>query len=213
MRRAVIFANGELPPDFFDFFRFQTGDFILAVDGGLRHLLACGRTPDLLIGDLDSVDPVEVTRLEMLGVEIKRFPVDKDESDLELALLAAVDRGFETLTLAGILGGRLDHTLTNLNLLMLSELVGRSVVIESGAEEVFLIRQAATIFGTPGNLVSLIPLNTDAKGVTTSGLQYPLKHETLHFERSRGVSNVMLTNEASVSVDSGTLLCVHTRRI
>ena len=182
------------------------------MDGGLRHVLACGRVPDLLLGDLDSVDPDEVTNLESLGVEVKRFPVEKDESDLELALMMAVDRGFETLTLAGILGGRLDHTLANLNLLMLSELRGCVVVIESGAEEVFLIRQAVTILGTPGDLVSLIPLTADAGGVTTTGLQYRLMNETLKIERSRGVSNVMLTKQAAVSVVSGTFLCVHSRQ-
>jgi thiamine pyrophosphokinase len=213
MRRAVIFANGELPTDFLTFFKFQPDDFILAVDGGLRHLKACGRAPDLLIGDLDSVDPVEVTHLENLGVEVKRFPVDKDETDLELAMLEAVDRGFDNLVMAGVLGGRLDHTLTNLNLLMLPELTGRSVVIESGAEEVFLIRQAAPILGAPGDLVSLIPLKADVNGVTTTGLRYPLKYETLKLVRSRGVSNVMLANEASVDLESGILLCVHTRQI
>lgn len=212
MRRAVIFANGDLPSDFLAFFRLLPGDFIIAVDGGLRHVLACGRIPDLLLGDLDSVEPPQVAQLESLGIEIRRFPTDKDETDLELALLAAVSLNVDSIVLTGVLGGRLDHTLANLNLLMLSELRNREVVIESGAEKVFLIQQERVITGTPGDTVSLIPLGADAGGVTTSGLRYPLRGEILKLERGRGVSNIMLDGQALVTLDSGTLLCVHTRQ-
>lgn len=212
MRRAVIFANGDLPSDFLAFFRLLPGDLIIAVDGGLRHVLACGRIPDLLLGDLDSVEPPQVTQLETLGIEIRRFPTDKDETDLELALLAAVSLNIDSIVLTGVLGGRLDHTLANLNLLLLPELANCEVVIENGAEEICLIRRERTILGAPGDIVSLIPLTADAAGVTTSNLRYPLRGETLKLEHGRGVSNNMLGNQALVTLDSGTLLCVHTRQ-
>ena len=100
----------------------QEDDFLVAVDGGLRHLLAINRQPHLLIGDLDSVTPEQLEALSSGGVEIQRFPVEKDETDLELALLETTRRGYKTIILVGALGGRIDQMLANLYLLMLPQL-------------------------------------------------------------------------------------------
>jgi thiamine pyrophosphokinase len=100
----------------------------------------------------------------------------------------------------------------NLSLLILPELRKIKVTIENGSEEVFLIYNAAGINGKPGDVVSLIPLNNIVTGVVTNELKYPLKNETLFPEKSRGISNVMLTNRAEVSVESGCLLCIHMRK-
>lgn len=210
-RRAVIFANGEMPKAPLILPLLRADDYMIAVDGGLRHLRNLYKTPHLLIGDLDSVTPDEVSQAEAQGVEIRRFKIDKDETDLELALLAAAAKGFDEIMLVAALGGRLDQTLANLFLLLLPELERIKVTIESGSEEVFLIRDAVEISGAPGDVVSLIPLLGETQGVETRSLKYPLKKETLLPERTRGVSNVMLTDQAGVSILSGCLLCIHTR--
>lgn len=208
-KRALLFANGELITASWLTQFITAEDFLIAVDGGLRHLLPLGRIPHLLIGDLDSVEPAQVEQLKAQGVEIRQYPVHKDETDLELAMLAAAKMGFQELVVIGALGGRLDQTLANLSLLLLPELKELSVRLEDGSQEVFVFRTSTTLNGHPGDIVSLIPLWGAATGVLTEGLAYPLRSETLYPERSRGISNVMQANQAGVSINSGLLLCIH----
>lgn len=210
-KRAVLFANGDMPQAALILPYFRPDDFYIAVDGGLRYLRNLYKTPGLLIGDLDSISAADVEGALAQGVEVKRFPVDKDETDLELALLSAVEKGFEEMLIIAALGGRLDQTLGNLALLTLPFLAGAKVTIEDGTEEIFLIRDRVEINGNPGDIVSLIPLQGEVKGVETRDLKYPLNRETLYAEKSRGISNVMLTDQAGVSIESGLLLCIHTR--
>ena len=210
-RRAVLFANGEMPDLSRILAMLKADDYLVAVDGGLQHLHNLKKTPHLLIGDLDSVSADEVSQAEAQGVEIRRFKIDKDETDLELALATAAEKGFDEILLVAALGGRLDQTLANLYLLMVPELAKARVTIESGREEIFIIRDHVEIHGTPGDIVSLIPLVGETKGVETRSLKYPLRKETLLPERTRGISNVMLTDLAGVTIESGCLLCIHTR--
>ena len=208
-KRALLFANGELTTQSWLTKFITAEDFLIAVDGGLRHLLPQGRIPHLLIGDLDSVQPTQVEQLRAQGVEIRQYPVHKDETDLELALLAAADLGMQELVIIGALGGRLDQTLGNISLLLLPTLKELSVRLEDGSQEGFVIRTSATLTGHPGDIVSLIPLWGEVTGVVTEGLAYPLYSETLHPERSRGISNVMQGTKAGVNISTGILLCIH----
>lgn len=212
-KRAVLFANGVMPQAALILPCLRPDDFFIAVDGGLRHLRNLYKTPDLLIGDLDSATTAEVEGESMQGIEVRRYKSDKDETDLELALFAAIEKGFDEILIIAALGGRLDHTLGNLNLLTHPLLAGVKVTIEDGAEEIFMIRDSAEINGSPGEVVSLIPMQGDVIGVETSDLQYPLRHETLYQEKGRGISNVMLGDRAGVSIESGLLLCIHTRSL
>ena len=206
---TILFVNGEIG-NFSPVQKLMTENTCaIAVDGGLRHLFALKITPDLLIGDLDSVSAEQVDLLTRQGVEILRFPVEKDETDLELALLETTRRGYREIYLAGALGGRIDQTLANLFLLLLPELVGSKVVVIGDDQELFMIRDQAQISGQPGDIVSLIPLDGQVDGVTTRGLDYPLSKAKLYREHSRGISNVMNSTMASVKLSQGNLLCVH----
>jgi thiamine pyrophosphokinase len=210
-RRAVIFANGDLPDPAALKRQLHPGDLLVAADGGLRHIYSLGLQPHWLIGDLDSVSAEDVQNLSSSGVRILRFPVDKNETDLELALAAVLASGYKTIRVAGATGGRLDQTLGNLFLLQLPDLAGCDTRLENGQEEVFLIRQAVEISGTPGDILSLLPLGGPASGVWTRGLKYPLHGETLWPERTRGISNVLLETSAHVQLERGVLICIHTR--
>ncbi|MCX6055947.1 MAG: thiamine diphosphokinase [Chloroflexi bacterium] len=211
LKRAVVVANGEVTDLELIKALIRPEDHIIAVDGGLRHLPALNRDPLLLIGDLDSVLPSEVEELRGKGIEIIRYPVEKDETDLELAILKVVERGYPSILLVGVTGGRLDHTLGNLYLLLLPQLEGIEISAETGSEEIFLIRSSRRILGKKGDRVSLLPFKGEVHGVQTRGLQYPLLKETLFMEKSRGISNVMTADQAEVIVESGCLLCIHTR--
>jgi thiamine pyrophosphokinase len=209
--KTIIFANGKIENLDLLYELVRDNDYLVAADGGLKHIRAIGKIPDLLMGDLDSVEKKDLKWLEEQGVEIRKFPEKKDQTDLELAILEAVDRGAERLMIAGGLGGRIDQTLANINLLLIPEIQNIDVRIDDGMEELFLITRHAFIHGEKGDVVSLLPLNRPAMGVMTKGLAYKLQDETLFPERSRGISNAMKKSEAEVSLQSGVILCVHTR--
>ncbi|NQU30581.1 MAG: thiamine diphosphokinase [Anaerolineae bacterium] len=208
-KRALIFINGDLPD--LDAARriLEPDAFMIAVDGGTRHLLVLGLLPSVVIGDLDSLDPAHLLTLEKNHVEIIQHPKDKDETDLELALNYALDLGYRNIRLVAALGGRLDHTLGNLSLLTNPSLAGLDLRIDDGVEEAFFVRRQAQIHGRAGETVSLLPWNGDVTGIQTEGLRWPLRHETLKAHKTRGISNEMVSDLAKISIDSGLLLCIH----
>lgn len=208
--RIIIFANGIMDDPRAEIARWvRPGDTIIAADGGTRHALAAGLTPAHVIGDLDSLDATLRARLEAAGTEFHVHPPAKDETDLELALLWATEQSAEAILVLGALGGRPDQELANSLLLALPALAGREVLLVSGEWAIRCIRGGETLIlrGAPGDTVSLIPLGGDACGVTTTGLRYPLRDETLRFGPARGVSNVMAGEEATVTVCEGMVWC------
>lgn len=188
--------------------RIQATDLLIAADGGARPLLHAGILPHIVIGDLDSLAPTDIAALIHHGVELQRFPRAKDETDLELALLHAAARGATSIDILGALGGRWDHTMSNVALLALPELLGRHVRLIAERQTLFLVRDHAQLTGHTGDTISLIPLTPQVCGITTQGLRYPLTDATLHYERARGVSNILLHPPGSVSLRTGLLLIV-----
>ena len=210
---TVIFANGNVDqPDMLESF-LNKGEYLISADGGLRHIRELGLKPDLVIGDLDSISKDDSKWISENQIEIRKFPETKDQTDLELALLAAVDRGGDPITVVGALGGRIDQTLTNIFLLLMPELQNVDVRLDDGKEELFLIQAHGYVTGKKGDTVSLLPLLSPVMGIRTKGLKYPLKDEILFPERSRGVSNEMDSDKAEIRMKSGVLLCIHTRNI
>ncbi|MCP4537563.1 MAG: thiamine diphosphokinase [Chloroflexi bacterium] len=209
--RAIIFANGEFPDPSGVRDLLQHDDLVIAADGGTRHALTAGVTPDVIIGDLDSLSSQVQAHVEATGSRVIRFSPRKDETDLELALQHAVCEGATEIIILAALGGRLDQTIANILLLAMPELNGINVRIVEGAQTAFLIFDETHIQGQPGDTVSLIPLGGDAVGVTAEGLEWPLQKDTLRFGPARGVSNVLTAEQARVYVRQGLLLCVITK--
>lgn len=187
----------------------RNSDYVIAADGGALPLLHIGVLPQVVIGDMDSLDEAALGQLTSSGAELHRFRRDKDETDLELALVYAAAIGASTIDVIGALGGRWDHTLANVALLALPELQGRKVRLLADKQTLTLVRDTAVIEGHVGDTVSLIPLTGAVHGITTRGLQYPLHDATLSFERARGVSNVLLEPPGEVRIGSGLLLLIH----
>lgn len=208
--KAVLVASGD--PVAADVRWLDGAELLVAVDGGAAWLESIGRTPDLLVGDLDSVDPQHVRRLEAQSVPIERHPVDKDSSDCDLALAAARSRGANEITVLGAIGGeRLDHELANVLLLATSPLGERLQIVRGGTRLRALHDSAElTIDAVVGSLVSLLPIGGTAEGVTTDGLRYPLRDEPLHLGSTRGLSNEVSTQPATVRLRHGTLLIIET---
>jgi thiamine pyrophosphokinase len=210
MARAVIFANGILAEPGAARSLLKEDDFIVAADGGLHNAQSVGVTPQVLIGDFDSLTPAELNYFEQSSVQILRHPSEKDETDLELAISLVLEKHFAEIIVVGALGGRLDQTLGNIALLA-NVPPGVDIRLADGREEVFLIHNRLLITGNPGDIVSLIPWGDSAKGVTTQNLRYPLNDETLGSNKSRGISNVMLKDQAAVQLTGGTLIVIHSR--
>ncbi len=210
MKTAVIIAHGDLAvtPEVEALVR--RADLVVAVDGGAGAALAQGWWPHILVGDLDSAPLDVLARMQAHGVEVRRYPPRKDETDTELALRVALERGATEVYLLGALGGRVDHSLANLLLLALPELEGVRVTVVAGRQRIYAIRGEAEIAGRAGDLVSLLPIGGDAEGVWSSGLEYPLQGGTLRFGAPRGISNVLTAPPATVRVERGLLLAVVT---
>jgi len=205
--RAVIFANGMLDNPTAARALLRPDDTIIAADGGAAHCRTLGITPALIIGDLDSLSAADQTHWESQGVQFIQHDHRKDETDLELALLYAQGLDREEALVLGALGGRWDQTFANLLLPAYRSLEALPVTFWHDSLWIYLVRDERTIHGHAGQTVSLIPVGGDVHGVTTSGLEYPLKDETLLFGATRGVSNVLLGESATVQVGDGMLLC------
>lgn len=208
---AVLFANGVIENTERALKAAESADLVIAADGGARHCLRLGVTPELVVGDLDSLDDVDRRTLEAGGTEFIVHPPNKDQTDLELALLAAVAREAKTITVLGAMGGRLDMTVANVLLLALPGLSEARVELWHGDQTAWLIRPpGGTLRGESGDIVSLIPLGGEAQGVTTRGLEYVLEGQTLEFGPARGVSNVIVGPSSQIELHAGALLVVHT---
>jgi thiamine pyrophosphokinase len=202
---ALVFAGGD-PPDPADVL---TGvEFVVAADSGLEHALALGVDVDVVVGDLDSVDPAALDIAVAAGAMVEEHPTDKDATDLELALEAALARGATIVRVIAAHGGRVDHYLANVLLLASPRFASARIDARLGDARVTVVRDRAALVGAPGALCSLLPLGGPAVGVTTYDLRYPLRRETLEPGSTRGVSNEFLTAEAAVSLDAGVLLAI-----
>ena len=208
-KKIVLFANGDLPAPEGILAQLTSEDILIAVDGGLRHLTQHNLTPNLIIGDLDSADPAEVKKYRAQGVKVDQYRPEKDETDLELALNAALDMSPKCIWILGALGNRLDQSLANIFILARDDFSGLDLRLIDGHREIFLIRDSGQIEGVPGERVSLLPLGGPAVGIQTQGLLYPLKDETLYPDRARGVSNELTTSSAQVTLEAGLLICIH----
>ena len=186
---------------------------VIAADSGLHHAALLGLTVDLVVGDMDSVDPGALAAAVDAGSLTDRHPADKDHTDLELAFNAAIAAGAERILVVGSHEGRLDHLLGSMGLFastahLVGEIVwtdGRTIVTACTPHH------AVTIRGESGDRVSLVPSGSDVRGVATSGLRWRLHDETLAAGSTRGVSNVMDSPEATIAVTAGTLLIIHER--
>lgn len=222
-RGAIILADGDVPsrrlldeawPDWAD-----GTELVVAADGGAQHAAGLDLAIDLWVGDGDSVDAAQLALLEAGGVRLHRVPTDKDATDTELAIEIALGAGAHRLAIVGALGGaRLDHALANV-LLLATVPAGVDAVLYDGRASRISLMAAPDRDGLPvgrsftgrmGDIVSLIPIDGAASGVTTQGLRFPLAGEALELGRTRGVSNVRTAESALVGLESGRLLVIET---
>ena len=209
--RVLVVANGEITSWERSPIEDVAFNKVIAVDGGYQHCKTLGINVDTVIGDLDSLHKQDLEKLQHSGAQLLPFPAEKNEIDLELALIHATDIGAEEIVVIGGLGGRFDMSLANLSLLAHPKLSGVPITFWHNRQKIWLLQPpGAEIKGNVGDTLSLLPFGIEARGIRTTNLAYPLQSESLPFGTARGVSNIFTADVASISLESGMLLAVWT---
>ncbi|MFQ5794404.1 MAG: thiamine diphosphokinase [Candidatus Bipolaricaulia bacterium] len=209
--RGVIFANGRYEEPGFYQDQLRSDDFIVGVNGGADFLRQIGVIPQLIVGDLDSIDPETIQSFEAHGVEIARYPTEKDQVDTEIAIEQLLQRNLSEVVLFGAIGDRFDHTLANIDLLKLPLERGLPARIVNLRNEIRLVDRFTRISGEIGDLVSLLPFTDRVVGITLTGFKYPLEESELERGNTLGISNELVRRTATIDVKQGVLLVVRIR--
>jgi len=209
---ALIVTGGDPPrADSLDRLALPARDRILVIgaDSGVHHAHALGLTVDIAVGDFDSIDP-EVLR-SLRGCEIRRHPVDKDATDLELALDSALESGADRAIVIGGYGGRFDHLIGNVFLIAANRFERLHLRAVMGEALVAVVHPGMELelTGEPGANLTVLAVHGAATGVDIEGLAWPLHDATLHPGSTLGLSNRFLTSEARIRVRTGTLLVLY----
>lgn len=183
-------------------------DYVICADGAARYLTSLNIYPDLLVGDLDSINPNDLKQMRDRSVRIEKFPIDKDMTDTELAIEYALELNPIAITVVGALGLRWDHSLGNIMLLAKMIKTGVPCKIIDEKTEITIVDREIELEGNIGDTISLIPLANQVKKVTLEGLKYPLSNRNISFGSSLGISNVFVSKYVKITVKEGLLLVV-----
>ncbi len=204
---ALIFAGGEPVVDSVIEF-LPSVDLVIGADSGVEHALRLGFAIDLAVGDFDSLSSSTLDTVTAAGTEIETHPIDKDATDLELAIDAALVRGITSIVVIGGHGGRLDHFLANAQLLTANKYAAMNIEAWFGVTRVTVVRHLTELSGSLGSTISLLAPNEPALGVTTTGLRFALLDSQLLPGSTLGVSNEFTELRATVNLKTGTVLAV-----
>jgi thiamine pyrophosphokinase len=205
-KRAIVLAGGDFNTAPF----VEIGDFVIAADSGYDHAVALDVQVDLLVGDLDSISTAGLAHAKRAGVAIEQHPTDKDHTDLELALAAAVDRDAIVIDIHGAEGGRIGHLLSVALLTAAPDFASTDLTWHTGTGTIraATVGRAAEFAVDIGDTVTLVPVG-DASGIATTGLRWPLNDAVLITGTSRGVSNEAISDHVIVEVRAGSVLVIH----
>ncbi len=208
--KTIIIGNGEI--NNYDIIReYFDQAYIIACDGGVKHCRAMMIMPNIMVGDFDSANKEDAEFFENLGVLKEKFPVKKNETDMEIAINIAIDKNSTEIYIVGGLGRRFDHSLANVHILLRPVRLGIRTCLLDEHNIITLVEDSIDIVGEKGQTVSLIPLTTEVKGITTKNLEYALTNATMEIGNSLGVSNVMNGDVATISVGEGVLILIMSR--
>ncbi|MFM1650643.1 thiamine diphosphokinase [Brevibacillus sp. B_LB10_24] len=190
------------------------GDILIGVDAGALRLLEAGAVPTLAVGDFDTIGEAGLSKLVRSGVEIRRFPERKDATDSDIGLQAALSFQPKEIFMYGALGGRMDHSLANVQLLWQAHQAGVWMQIESGDNRIALLSERfrrCRLTRDHYQYVSLLPLSPLVTGITLEGFAYPLHDARLELGSTLGVSNQLTGEAGRIQIESGALLVMSTR--
>ncbi len=206
--RVVIFGNGEAPETREITAQVSKQDIIICADGGAKHALALRLPICAVVGDFDSLDSESLVELERTQVELKRYPKEKDCTDLELAMRYSIGLGATELFLVACLGGQLDHLLCNLQLFASAEFSNVRIRIldhsPGGAvAEIVHAPKTLMLYGEVGARFSLLPLTSEMLIAELSGMKWPLKNRLIKQGQTLGISNQFLERQGRLVLETG----------
>lgn len=208
-QRVVLLSNGDLHDSAYARSKIMPDDIIIAANGGSRLAYEMNVVPHLLIGDRDSLPDYLDEWLNTHQVSPYKYSTEKDETDLELALSHAISLGATSVLFLGLTGSRTDHMLANFSLLMLAYEAKIQAEVIVGREHLYLVYDQLELIGEIGQTVSLLPWGRDAYEVYTQGLKWSLQGDTLPFGPARGISNIMTSSIARITLSDGLLIVCH----
>lgn len=213
-QKIIIVSGGFLddPVFFHKAIKKMEDCLIICCDGGARHFQNSAIKPDVIIGDMDSIDAAQLADYSAKEIKIIKHPPDKNFSDTELALDYALNLKPQEIFIWCALGGRIDHTLANVFLLCRGLENGIRTFLLDEYCETFVLDKKVSFINEKGKTVSLLALTPEVTGITLSGFLYPLENGTLKMGESRGISNVINEARAVISASEGKLLVVKYRR-
>lgn len=186
-------------------------DFIISVDGGTNYILKANIKPDLVVGDLDSIEKDVLNKIKEENIQVLKFPSHKDYTDTELALKYLVDRKFEEIILMGVIGTRIDHTLANIYLLYNLFQKGIKGMIINEKNTIYITDNELEIEKEEGTFVSVIPINSSGAKVTLKGFLYETDRDDFHFSSTFGISNEIVERKGYIKVEEGICLIVKSK--
>jgi thiamine pyrophosphokinase len=204
---TLIVTGGDAPTEELLRYYLKSSNYIIGVDGAADHFYRLGIYPDLLIGDFDTADPACVREIEKDGVKVIRLKAEKNETDTEAAVDYAISSGAEEIIILGALGSRLDHTIANIMMLVRADMSGVKARIIDKISELYVSNKKISINGSTGDTLSILPLTSEIT-VDASGLQYPLDSLKLCWGSSRGISNVIISDTAEITISGGYALII-----
>ena len=206
----VIFSGGSFQKSKLVEDVLTKADRVIAADNGSSHAIKIGVVPYAIVGDFDSISVSLKKQLQKKHVEFQSFPQEKDETDTELAIQYAIQKGATKITLlGGNSGDRFDHILANF---FLAAILPIPLYFINDNQISWIEKGPAflDITGKKGDLLSLIPISGNVEHITTKNLEYPLNNESLIFGKPRGISNELTGKKAYISFQKGYLLVTHT---
>ncbi|WP_027364579.1 thiamine diphosphokinase [Desulfotruncus alcoholivorax] len=185
-------------------------DRVICVDGGASYAAGIGIVPDMIVGDMDSIDRELLENFRKLGTVIKEYPVDKDDTDTALALAEALAGKPDEIIILGALGTRFDHSLANVHLLAAAGEQGVRARIVNEYNDISLVYpgERALVEGEAGALFSLLPLTAEVSGINVTGAKWPLRDAVFAIGNPYGISNRLAADRAEITINSGLLLLI-----
>lgn len=193
-----------------DFLSGRDYDFVVAADAGAEALKKLSIMPDEIVGDMDTADKAVIREYARQSVHMEIHAAEKDETDTELALMAAVREGCDRADMLGALGGRMDHALSNIQLLYRYYMQGLDVHIVDEKNDLYILNRGRTFYRDKvyGRYISFLPLTEKVEGLTLKGFKYPLINKEINLGTSLCISNELLEETGTVELTKGTLICV-----
>lgn len=209
--KALILANGKKPSLSLIAEHMRAADLVLAVDGAAGLVREYGIRIDALIGDLDSVQPDDLSFIEEQKIKVIRLQREKDETDTLAAFEHALAAGAGEIVILGALGERFDHSMGNVLLLTRALKKGVKAAIHDEKNSLFAANGDVALSGRAGDIVSVLPLTEDVVADASYGLKYPLKELPIPIDYPVGVSNEMTGDKARFTIKSGVALIARSR--